>query len=132
MKIVYIMRGVPGSGKSTHARELANGTGMIHSTDSYFYVYGEYRFNPRRLQECHDWNFESFCRSLKRGVGVVVCDNTNSKRWQFEKYIEAARDAGYRVEIVSMPHLNAEIASNRTTHNVPASVIQQMMDEWEN
>lgn len=132
MKIAYIMRGVQGSGKSTLARTLANGTGTIHSTDDFFYVDGEYRFNPERLRENHDRNFEAFCRSLNDGVPIVICDNTNTMRWHFERYAEAASQAGYLVAFVVMRHPNPEVAAQRNIHKVSAAVIQRTIDEWEN
>ncbi len=133
MKVAYIMRGVPGSGKSTLARRLVNGSGgVIHSTDDFFYVDGKHHFDPNKLGEYHDLNYEAFCRSLNDGIPVVVCDNTNSRHWHFERYAEAARRAGYRVAFVVMPHPPAEVAAERTIHSVPAITIQRMIDGWEN
>lgn len=131
MGIAYIMRGVPGSGKSTRARELAGSTGIVHSSDDYFFVDGKYHFDAARLQEFHDRNFAAFCLSLRRGIPIVIADNTNAKIAYFQRYIEAARQAGYQVTIVPMPHLTAAEASRRTIHAVPVEVIQRMLDEWE-
>jgi len=131
MNVAYVMRGVPGSGKSTLAKRLVDGIGVIHSTDDYFYVDGEYRFDPEKLREHHDRNFSAFCASLSNKVPVVVCDNTNTKRWHFERYAEAAVRAGYLVAFVIMPHPSPEVAAQRTIHKVPASVIQRMIDEWD-
>ena len=38
IKYAYIMRGIPGSGKSTAAKKIAGEEGKIHSTDTYFMV----------------------------------------------------------------------------------------------
>ena len=132
MKVAYIMRGVPGSGKSTLARQLANGNGAIHSTDDFFYVEGEYRFNPEFLREYHDRNYAAFCLSLSNGVPVIVLDNTNTRRWHFERYVEAAKQAGYLVALVVLPHPRPEVAAQRTIHQVPTLTIQRMIEEWEN
>ena len=132
MNVVYIMRGVPGSGKSTLARKLVNGTGVIHSTDDFFYEGGVYRFNPDELDKNHRRNFQAFCRSLAEGVPVVICDNTNAKRWHFKPYVEAAKRAGYTVAFVVLPHPEAEVAAQRNIHNVPLLSIQRMIREWEN
>lgn len=133
MKVAYIMRGVPGSGKSTLAKHLANGSdGAIHSTDDFFYVDGEYRFDPSKLREYHDRNYEAFCRSLNDGVPVVICDNTNTRRLHFERYVEAAYHAGYMVAFVVIPHPQAEVAAQHTIHKVSAIAIQRIIDEWEN
>lgn len=132
MGVAYIMRGVPGSGKSTLAKRLAESfRGVIHSTDDFFYVGGVYHFDASRLREYHDRNYEAFCCSLNDGVPVVICDNTNTRRWNFERYVEAAYRAGYMVAFVVMPHPEAEVAAQRTTHNVPVVAIQRMIDEWE-
>jgi Mrp family chromosome partitioning ATPase len=97
-KVVYIMRGLPGAGKSTRAAQLAEAaeqaalaavlTGTagsaataaaaIHSTDSYFIdAAGVYRFNPEQLGINHQRNYDAFCASLAAGVGTVILDNTN-------------------------------------------------------
>jgi hypothetical protein len=105
---------------------------VIHSTDDFFYVDGEYRFDPGKLREYHDRNYEAFCRSLNNGVPIVICDNTNTRRWHFERYAEAANRAGYLVAFVIMPHPQAQVAAQRTIHMVPVVAIQRMIDEWEN
>ncbi|MCA9363772.1 ATP-binding protein [Candidatus Kaiserbacteria bacterium] len=91
------MRGVPGSGKSTIARRLAGENGVIHSTDDYFMVDGEYRFDPEKLREHHDANHKAFCESVIAGFEVVICDNTNTQPWHFKRYVESAEKAGYMV-----------------------------------
>ena len=132
MKIAYIMRGVPGSGKSTLAKQLVNSSGgAIHSTDDFFMVEGVYRFDPSRFAEYHEYNYEAFCRSLDMNVPIVVCDNTNVKRWQFKRYVEAAKRAGYMVALVTMPHPEAEVARERCIHGVPIYTIRRMIAEWE-
>ena len=40
---LYLVRGVPGSGKSTFAKQLG---GTHFETDTYFMVDGEYKFDP--------------------------------------------------------------------------------------
>ena len=132
MKIAYIMRGVPGSGKSTVAKILASEIGRIHSTDDLFIVDGEYRFDLERLPENHEHNFKMFCNSLNEGIPIVICDNTNTKRWEFERYVHAATQADYFVAFVLLPHSEPELASQRSIHKVPVETIRQMITEWEN
>jgi predicted ABC-type ATPase len=131
LKIAYIMRGVPGSGKSTVAKSLLNGNGVIHSTDDLFYVGEEYCFDPAKLPEYHRQNYEAFCCSLEKGAPVVICDNTNVKKSHFMWYVEAAQKAGYIVAIIFMPHPDPEVAAARNIHKVPAHTIQRMIKQWE-
>ncbi len=128
---VYIMRGVSGSGKSTKARELAGTTGMIHSTDDYFMKDGVYKFDPRLLGRNHMRNFSAFKDSLNRNVLIVICDNTNSRHWEYKKYEEEAKNHGYEVEIVQMPHPEPAVAAKRSAHGVPETTIRRLLTRWE-
>lgn len=130
MNIVYIMRGIQGSGKSTVARQLAGERGVIHSTDNFFMVNGQFQFNPKKLQEYHDANFKAFCQSLRAGIEIVICDNTNSQPWHFDRYVKAAEDAEYMVAFVIMPHPDPAVAAKRNIHNVPEEVIRRTLKEW--
>src|SRR5258708_3097523 len=132
MKTAYIMRGVPGSGKSTIAKKLAGEKGVVHSTDSYFYIDGAYRHDASKLREYHKLNLGAFCASLKADIPIVICDNTNVKYWNFTQYVKAAHEAGYIVAYVTLPHPSPEVAAQRTIHNVPPDVIREMIRGWEN
>ena len=131
-KIAYIMRGVPGSGKSTVAKILAGPHGIIHSTDSYFIENGEYLFKPHLLKRNHELNFEAFSQSLSKGIPIIICDNTNVRKIHFMPYIEEAQKNCYIVAVVSMPHPEIEVAATRNIHGVTASVIHRMIEQWEN
>lgn len=132
---LYIMRGLPGSGKSTKAKELAGKLGKIFSTDDYFMQDGEYRFDAARLPENHRRNLDDSTMAMRRGTGTVVIDNTNIEPWHFEKYVEAGRLYGYEIEFVEFDPRNysdakiRELAS-RNTHRVPESAIRAMKDKW--
>ena len=133
MKIVYIFRGLPGAGKSTAARALADTSAdsIIHSTDDFFMQDGVYKFDPSKLPRYHAMNFNAFCNSLRSGIETIIVDNTNSQRWEWEKYENAALKADYAVAIVSLPMISAEEAAARTLHNVPVDVIKKMIARWE-
>ncbi|OGY68958.1 MAG: hypothetical protein A2586_01815 [Candidatus Harrisonbacteria bacterium RIFOXYD1_FULL_40_9] len=131
MKKVFIMRGIPGSGKTTAARALAGKEGIIHSTDEYFEINGIYKFDTTRLQEYHDRNFEAFSMSLKENISIVICDNVNQKYIHYKRYICAAKIYGYTVTIIFLEHLPVEVAFTRTKHKVPLHTIKRMIKEWE-
>ena len=130
-KRAIILRGVSGSGKSTKARELVGESGMIHSTDDFFMRDGKYVFNPEKLPLYHDLNFKAFQASLVLGVNPIVVDNTNTRKWEYKKYQDAAAEAGYQVEVISIPHPDPKVAAQRNTHGVPEEVIRRMISRWE-
>eukprot|EP00877_Chromochloris_zofingiensis_P012217 jgi/Chrzof1/7249/Cz02g16140.t1 len=151
--MVYIMRGLPGSGKSTRtaqvvadikattslAREgsVADSTDSLvatHSTDSYFIdSCGQYVFDRNMLQTNHQRNFEAFQQSLAAGTPYIIVDNTNIQPWQFEKYVTAAFRAGYDVQEVVVGEFTREAAgvyAARNAHGVPYETILSMLEQW--
>jgi hypothetical protein len=89
-KILIIMRGVPGSGKSYLAHQLKGG-GVVFSTDDYFINYqGQYIFDRNQLGIAHEWNQKRANEALKAGANPVVIDNTNLEAWEMQPYITMA------------------------------------------
>jgi hypothetical protein len=144
----FIMRVIPGSGKSTVAWSLSadlfrptypvdefaigiEQRSAIHSTDDLFMVDGKYQFDREVLAERHAQNFWNFKVSLAKGLSPVICDNTNVKVEYYHPYMKAAEDAGYSVVIVEMPHPSPALAACRNSHGVPAEIINQMIMDWE-
>ena len=131
-KLVIILRGPSGSGKSTKAKELVANEpdSIIHSTDDYFGVGNNYKFDPTKLQMYHQLNYTSFISSLSRGIKLVVVDNTNLSAWEYQRYIDAAKDNDYAVQIIEMPVLAPEVLVKRNVHGVPLVKIKQMVDKY--
>lgn len=138
-KTLIIMRGLPGSGKSTRAREL-QGEGVIHATDSYLTDpnTGEYKFDPEKIKDYHQQNLEDAIKSMEAGISPVIIDNTNVQKWEFEKYLDAAEVNGYDVKFETLDPTNysedfiRELAERqKKTHNVPEQVIIDMLKRWE-
>jgi tRNA uridine 5-carbamoylmethylation protein Kti12 len=144
------MRGVPGSGKSTAAKFLGNiyaegrwvspyvgvsesGEEIvhIHSTDSYFMVDGVYKYNPALIGKNHSKNYKAFRDSVDLGIPLVIVDNTNTTRREWNKYQNYAEGAGYWVSFHVMPHPTVSEAKERNTHNVPGDVIKKMIQRFE-
>ena len=95
---MYITRGISGSGKSTLAKTLAPKEN-IFSTDDFFMVDGEYRFDPKKLGEYHKKNQQRVEEALKKGISPIVVDNTNTQGWEIKPYVELADKYGYGVEL---------------------------------
>ncbi len=137
MRYAFIMRGIPGSGKSTVAKRIAEffkndgDRAVIHSTDDLCMVDGEYQFDPELAGARHAQNLENFTDSLERGIPCVIVDNTNVSQAQYAPYWKAAKDAGYRPVFVELPHPPPLVAANRNSHGVPIEVINKMILCWE-
>lgn len=121
-----IMRGVSGAGKSTLAMQIGRDfDAKVHSTDAFHTKDGKYCFQPQKLGEFHKRNREAFEQSLREGAQLVICDNTNIKRWEFEPYIDLARKAGYRT-VIALVETDPQVAHARNLHGVPEEKVMEM------
>jgi len=137
LKRLYIMRGLPGSGKSTIAKELAGNLGQCFATDDYWYIEdGSYQFNIDKLKEAHAWNVRRVEQAIESELPIIVIDNCNTKLEYLKNYaliIEAALLKDYYVEIIPANSLWAFDINElvlKNTHLVPREIIQKMADEW--
>lgn len=80
MELVLI-RGLPGSGKSTYARRFYSG--YVHcEADHYFYDKdGVYRYNPDLIRQAHAACQKKAREALRSGKSVVV-SNTFVRQWE--------------------------------------------------
>ena len=52
---------------------------------------------------------------------VILVDNTNTMKWEYENYVLLAELEGYKVEVITVPFdpEMAEVYHERNTHGVP-------------
>ena len=132
-KILYVMRGLPGSGKTKRAKELV-GDGIIHSVDDYHIKDGKYEFDIDNLRKYHYLNFMASVESMKKGITPIVIDNTNITASNCRNYVDAGRTYGYEIQVVE-PNtpwaFNLEELVKRNTHEAPREVIEAMLFSYE-
>jgi predicted kinase len=129
-KMLYLMRGLPGSGKSYLAKELAP-EANIFSTDDFWMSDGEYKFDRYRLGEAHAWNKERVLKALLKGESPIVVDNTNISPRERRPYMDMAKDQGYEVQVVHPVTTWAwdiDECAMRNSHGVPREAIERMYD----
>jgi len=150
-KIVYIARGLPGSGKSYTMAKTVPSTN-IFSTDEFWGP--EYNYKPALAGRAHKWNQNRTAKAMSSGISPIGVDNTNIKWDQIKPYAQMAKDYGYTVKYLEAtspwwkvisdqlkkpefkegnPHFEeaAEFLNNRNVHGVPLEVIKMMMTQWQ-
>uniref|UniRef100_A0A8C0I8S0 NEDD4 binding protein 2 like 2 n=1 Tax=Bubo bubo TaxID=30461 RepID=A0A8C0I8S0_BUBBB len=135
-KFLLILRGLPGSGKSTLSRILLGQSrdGIVFSTDDYFRQQDGYTYNATQLGDAHDWNQKRAKQAMEQGKSPVIIDNTNTQAWEMKPYVEVALEKGYRVEFHEPDtwwKFDPEELEKRNKHGVTREKIAQMLERYE-
>lgn len=136
MKKLVIMRGLPGSGKSTYIKEYTNGwNAKVCSADDYFVdTDSVYRFNPTNIDKAHEQCKRLALKYMHDEVPLVFIDNTNTQHWEYQLYIDMAELFGYEVTIKTIGETTisaCEEYDKRNVHGVPFEAIVRMAKRWE-
>ena len=132
---VIILRGLPGSGKSYLTKHSLGENTAVCSSDGYFRdKFGAYNFNRKLLPEAHSYCCQQFLQAISDRRKLVVVDNTNSMKWEYEIYVYLCRTQGLQCHILEIPHPNNDIVSafcSRNVHNIDMVTIKSFTDRWE-
>lgn len=136
MKTLILLRGLPGSGKSTVAEMLSE---WNFAADNYPGLY-DGGFHMELLGKAHQWCLDSVELAMedadgkqdsskgghaKAGVPLVVHNTLTTER-ELKPYYDLAAKYGYRV--VSMIVENRH--GSESVHNVPDETLQRMRDRF--
>ena len=129
MKVI-IMRGLPGSGKSTYIKNNFPNA-LVCSADHFFEKDGEYNFNPAKLPDAHKACMRTFIKYLSAEAPLIIVDNTNTQLWELSPYVSVAEAFGAEVEIL---HVKSDVNTciDRNVHGVPEKSIKAMNERWDN
>lgn len=129
MPLLILVRGVPGSGKSTFAKHWVNsaapkGQEILHfEADQYFVdSEGNYNFDPSLLPYAHQECYTNTLKGLASGKDVIV-SNTFVRSWEMQKYLNLPKE---------LPNLNIDVLvvemhnEFESVHGVPKEKIKQM------
>lgn len=142
-KVMIIMRGCPGSGKSYQATNIlnqcyknANVDNFIFSTDKFFINKrsGRYCFNSSKLKYAHEWTHSQVHKAVQHEVTPIIIDNTNIQAWEMEMYFKFAVNHGYWIEIfepISEWAWNEIELSKKNQHGIPINTIILMLNRYE-
>ena len=124
--VTYVMRGLPGSGKSLVSEYLITRQSSLKlSTDDLFIVGGEYKFDPRLLEYNHTRNFLRFLDVVDVTHPLVI-DNTNLLEDWVSHYLEVSKFKGRVNVVINFLPSSIETHLSRNIHKVPREVLEDL------
>lgn len=129
MKELILLRGVPGSGKSTAARLLgANEAGYAHyEADMFFMKDGKYKFEPTQLKMAHNWCQIQTEKAMANDITIIIVSNTFTQEWEMERYLELAKYYDYQVTSLIVENRHG----GENVHGVSTDKVQAMKARFE-
>ena len=115
-KKLIIIRGCPGSGKTTFAefikRMCSSGSAVHYEADRWMIDnIGRYQFDAKRLGYCHSRCQNMVEEAMVAAIPVVIVSNTFTKVSEMKVYLDFAAKYGYSVTSLVMEkhHNNKDI-----------------------
>lgn len=124
MKELFLLRGLPGAGKSTLAESLG---GKHIEADMFFMKDGVYEFDATKLRDAHQWCNVMVGSWMSDGEERIVVSNTFTQEWEMQDYYDWATDFDYKVYSLIVENRHSGINS----HGVPEEKLLQMKNRFE-
>jgi hypothetical protein len=145
MKRLYLIRGLPGSGKSTFAEKLALTeyisyelgieTGLLahFEADQFFVKDGVYSWYPGGISRAHAECQENVYKAMQGQALDIIVSNTFTRQAEMEPYRNLAALNDFQVVEISLfdGGLSDSALAARNIHNVPVETIKRMRERWE-
>ncbi len=129
-RILYIIRGLPGAGKTELGRTLA--TSVFSADDFFVGSDGQFRYDHTRIGDAQKWCQELLTKWYSTGRGSAAVANTFSRRWEMQSYL-LWRPVDVRLVVIDLfdQGLSDKVLAARNTHGVPETKIAEMRARWE-
>ena len=125
-KYLYIVRGIPGSGKSSLAELLAPSS-SICTADYYHMKDGVYNWKPENIKKAHAWCQDKAKELMMVNRTPIVIANTSTTVKEMQPYYDLAKRYGYQVYSIIVENRHDGV----NVHDVPEEVLEKMKKRFD-
>src|SRR5688572_13117813 len=123
---LIILRGLPGSGKTTLASVLAGDSSPVFSIDDYFTTSGKYRFEFDKNHLAYKQCEERTRSAMQQGLGKIFLDNVFSLEWEMEPYFQLAKEFNYEIFVVTVENRHG----SGNIHGISDEQLKKMAEKY--
>ena len=128
-KNLYIIRGLPGSGKTTMADALValapDKVVRLEADDFFIDDNGEYQYDASSIKLAHYYCKQAFYDAISKGFDIII-SNTSVKPFEWNEYKSLAEQENYKVHIIIKENHHNGV----TSHGVPIKTIMRMKSNF--
>ena len=143
-KILVILRGISGSGKSTTSKNIPgivpenifSSDDLISTNDEEYIAFFE------KMKEQDNWtplvavqknNLKRAVDAMKEGRTPIAIDNLGIRPWNSKRYVEAALKYGYEIKIIDLGTggKTPEELAARNRHGLTLEEIHRQIEKYE-
>ena len=131
--VLFLVRGLPGSGKSTFANAIWNEYAVCEADKFFYDKEGNYNYDPSKIKDAHAWCKNEVETRMKdhqvnqQFYPEIAVSNTFTQEWEMEDYFKLAEKYNYKV--VSLIIENRHGGKN--VHGVPDDKLEIMKNRFE-
>jgi predicted kinase len=131
-KVLVLVRGIPGSGKSTFANLVWNNYAICEADKFFHDKEGNYNFDASKLKQAHEWCQNEVETKMKDNQNnpqfypEIAVSNTFTQEWEMQAYFDLAKKYDYRVFSIIVENRHG----STNVHGVPADTLKKMKDRF--
>ena len=131
-KVLVLVRGIPGSGKSTFANLVWNNYAICEADKFFYDKEGNYNFDASKLKQAHEWCQNEVETKMKDNQNnpqfypEIVVSNTFTQEWEMQAYFNLAKKYDYKIFSVIVENRHG----STNVHNVPDDTLKKMKDRF--
>jgi predicted kinase len=131
-KVLVLVRGIPGSGKSTFANLVWNNYAICEADKFFHDKEGNYNFDPSKLKQAHEWCQNEVETKMKDNQNnpqfypEIAVSNTFTQEWEMQAYFDLAKKYDYRVFSIIVENRHG----STNVHGVTDDTLKKMKDRF--